>query len=312
VSTRAALAAACAACGACGPAPAAPTIANHAAPGAPIARALHDLTVDDGAQARVVAAEVVASPADRAALAAAVAAMPEDSRIELRDDDGDGHPHFIDVDRDHRADLALVDNTFYGPSAGYHVFVRDGARYADAFADPGTFIGFEPVGDHVVLRFGVEILAGGEARVVRALDYDRARDEWPAAPTAFVGAQTEVPPIDPGATVTLAGATAVRTAPAIDDGAPAAPTPSDDGDDYAHSTVLRGNVVADYPAGARGLVLGARGDWLFVAMPAEPPPSAVSLRHGMFERYDQAADTMRSAPPPGATYCGWIPRASTR
>jgi hypothetical protein len=298
---------------ACGAAPAPVALHNQAAPDArPSVRALHDLRADAEAHARVLATQIAPTAADHLALVTAVDATAPDHAITIVDAPGpgageDGLAHFLDVDGDHRVDLALVEQTFYGPSQGFAIFVRDPDGFRLAFADPGTFVGFEPVGDHVVLRFEIEVLAGGEPRVIRALDYAPRRRAWTAEPTSFVALQGDVPVIVPAGDLQLAAATHLRLAPIIDDTA----TPPGD-DDFEKTKTLRGNVLADYGAGARGVVLAARGDWLFVALAADPAPTQTSLQHGLFMQDDEASGAVVSSLPRGTFYCGWIPRRATR
>jgi hypothetical protein len=295
---------------ACGAArPAAPELGNRAAPVVPATqRSLRELSVDREANDRLLAARAVPTAADRRALARVIAPDGGPLLAGLHDAAGSadasaGAVHWLDADRDGVVDLALVD-AFYDASPGYLVLVREDRRFRRAWSAPGRFIGFEPSGDHVVLRFEVAVVSGGDPRVIRTLDRDPTTRAWHLGPASYLAVQGVVPPIESCGPIEITTETALRLAPRLDDASLAKRRGEFEG--FDETATLRGDVVADYPAGARGVALAERGEWLFVALAAEPVPVATSLRHDLFARSSGNGDV--SMPPPHTFYCGWVPR----
>lgn len=255
------------------------------------------------------ALEIKVSP-DEAALA--LAAVSEDVRTNI--DEG-ATPHYYDLDGDGRFDLYLYPQVFFGPSSGFIVFIRDAAGLRLAFGDPGEWT-IAKDAEHVLLSFDVMIIDESfESAYAHALEYRLAEHRWSVLPSTFRALGEQAPPAASMAKgVTLAAATTLRAAPVVDD------TPlvaSDDGGDPPR-TRLRGNALADYAPGARGVALAEQGDWLYVGFDPAVRPAATSMQHGMADTdvelpedsespaYKAAQQSLRSP----VWLLGWVPKSA--
>lgn len=269
------------------------------------------------------------SPAFDALRASAAAPRGDDATriralLERLENDEDamppeGDPITVDLDADGAIDLLLMQHTFFGPSSGYSVYTSSDDGFRLEFAYPGMFVTNERAGDYVVLRYEVMILAEGEPVIQHALFYSTEAKRWVEGTALYYASQTQLPDAiaDEPQSFELATAGTLRTAPTVDDtpierdeyGEPILPEGQYE---FPGTFTLRGNAVATYDAGARGVVVAERGSWAFVAMRPDSKATANSLVHGMDITYDEATDTTGSEPQRSASFCGWIETSALR
>ncbi|MBX3154806.1 MAG: hypothetical protein KF773_02315 [Deltaproteobacteria bacterium] len=211
---------------------------------------------------------------------------------------GDDKRRAYDLDGDGVVDLKLVSRVMYGPSQGWEVSIRRGKEYAQVFATSGGWGDERDDGSHVLLRYATSILAPGEAEFSTLLRYDRATKSWGAPVKAYMAQQTKAPAIKaPYAPFTTAVVAELRATPEVDDAPAKNPDDLEDGG-FSTTATLRGNLLATYNAGARGLVLAAQGEWRYVAFDPATPPKESSLAHGM--------NHVEEGHPSDAWQVGWV------
>jgi hypothetical protein len=246
--------------------------------------------------------------------ALALAAVPEDSRSNTEEG---ASPHYYDVDGDGRFDLFLYPQVYFGPSSGFEVYIRDAAGLRLAFGVPGDWTAVKDA-EHLLLSYDVMIIDDStESSYTHALEYRLADHAWTVLPSTFRAASGKPPAAASMAKhFTLSTATSLRSAPSVDD---APPPPSEDGGETP-STTLRGNALADYPAGARGLALAEQGEWIYVGFDPATRPTATSMQHGMADTdvelpddidspaYKAAQHSLRSP----AWLLGWVAKSAVK
>jgi hypothetical protein len=286
--------------------PHAPTTIGNSAGAPPADATVFALLPPHGDDKALAAMEIKVAPAEAAL---ALAAVPADNRTNIEDGE---LPHYYDLDGDGRFDLFLYPQVYFGPSSGHMVFIRDGRGLRQAFGVPGDWTIVKD-GGQVLLSFNVMIIDESfESAFTHAL---RFRDHaWTILPSTFRAIRGTAPAAASMARAfTLAAATTLRAAPAIDD----TPPPPAEGDYQSPRTTLRGNALADYAPGARGVALAEQGDWLFVGFDPKTRPKTTSMQHGMAETdvampddfdspaYKAAQASLRSP----VWLVGWVPKA---
>lgn len=212
----------------------------------------------------------------------------------------------LDFDGDHRIDLLVFNQVYFGPSAGLVFYGWDGKRYRHLFDCSGTIAKIERLGDKLYLRFVVTIIDRAETEILATVSYDFKTKTCVLDSKLNYAQQTRFPKsIDAPRPFSLAAATALRVTPVTDD---TPNKPDANGNfDWQTTRTLRGNVVADMPASAGGFILAKQGAWACVAFSTKVMPTDHSLRHGMEpEVADPKADTRHTVYPPCQYFCGWI------
>jgi hypothetical protein len=227
---------------------------------------------------------------------------------EMAGDDGDDSPRVTayDLDRNGTVDLVAIPRVMYGPSNGWVVYAANGGELELVFSISGGWADARVEAGAVSLRFEANLLAPGEARFSTMLRFANGR--WDRPVKSYVAAQGKVPAARPPyARFSTKGPATLRATPAIRD-----EPQSDEASNYEQTSTLRGNVLAIYAAGARGLVLASQGDWHYVGFDPATRPKETSLSHGMdpeevatdVETYaDREAPTQQVS---SAWLCGWV------
>lgn len=220
-----------------------------------------------------------------------------------RGDEG-GTTKAYDFDADGTPDMVAFSEVMFGPSDGWNVFVRKGAALEQAFGISGAWADARDGGPSVAVRFQANVLAPGEARFSATLRYDRATKAWAPELKAYGATKGKLPAAGTALGLTpftTAGTAVLRSDPVVND----TPRPSDESgvpeEDYEKTMTLRGNVLASYAAGAKGVVVATEGEWKYVAFDPSVAPKETSLHHGMDE------GGLGSA-----WLCGWVKAAEIR
>jgi hypothetical protein len=218
-----------------------------------------------------------------------------------------------DIDADGTVDLVAIPQVMFGPSDGFVVYVRDGAKAKHVLSTSGTWHAAVQTPSAVALRFQANILADGEARFSQTITYDRAARAWRPLVKSYAAMQGKTPAPTRLVAFATRGEATLRATPAIDD----KPMRTQG---MERSTTLRGNAVAKYGAAARGFVLAEEGEWRYVAFDPATRPTATSLGHGMDHEPEQPSEL--EAPPPEEEkpnqlktktwLCGWVRAAEIR
>jgi hypothetical protein len=212
-----------------------------------------------------------------------------------------------DFDADGTVDLVAFPEIMFGPSNGFVVYVRDGAKARHILSTSGDWAAAVQTAYAVAVRFEANVLAPGEARFSQTLVYERASKSWRPVIKSYAAVQGKTPEPKLLTPFVTAGPATLRATPSVDD------RPSHRDEDMDRSAVLRGNALATYAAGARGVVLAEEGEWRYVAFDPATRPGATSLHHGMDHEPEQPSEL--EAPPvePAANQlttktwlCGWV------
>ncbi|MCU0444747.1 MAG: caleosin family protein [Microscillaceae bacterium] len=190
------------------------------------------------------------------------------------------HPVF-DFNTDGKADMLIFPEGYFGPSMGYKIYAREGDKFKYVFDNSGNFVEVKAGKNKTRLRFSVTQIEPSETQISQTIIFDHLQNQCTAQPKLYYATQTKIPPqlANPLA-VSLLQTTELRFSPTIDN------TPRDTTNIYdTLTTVLRGNVVAEYRAGVRAYLLAKEGDWAFVAFAPDTPPAQSSLKHGLDSGY---------------------------
>jgi hypothetical protein len=275
-------------------------------------------------QRGAAALEALAVPIEKAK--ALIDAVPEEERGDFGTSSGDGgragggdsdsgdsadhrRPLAYDLDRDGNIDLLAFPQVMYGPSAGWVVHAVEHGVPRRLFGISGDWADVRVDKGAVALRFEASILAPGEARFSTTLRF--AKGAWDPPIKSYAAMQGKIPaPHPPYASFTTRGPAVLRATPEVNDKPnPSEPDPADES--LEHTTTLRGNVLATYPAGARGTIVASEGAWRYVAFDPATRPTETTLSHGMDEvgDGDDGPDTAPNTLLSRAWLCGWIAAA---
>lgn len=208
----------------------------------------------------------------------------------------------FDFNKDKNPDLVAIPETYFGPSLGYKFYARQNGKWQYTFDNSGEIVRITQQGKETIVHFLVTIIESTETDILINLRLNPTNQTWQLT-KQYYASQTEFPTQKPLTQLkfSLKTATALRYSPQIDD-KPIADTLA-----YQETTrTLRGNVVADFEAGAKGYILAQKNDWAMVAFLPTSSPIAVSLRHGMDDSYFDEKGEMHSGPRIKPYHCGWI------
>jgi hypothetical protein len=215
---------------------------------------------------------------------------------------------YVDLDGDARADLAFSEGVFFGPSVGFTVFVRRGTRFEQVVNAPGNFSSHAVLDHLVILRFSWDILDPVEPQVTDTLVFDTKTKEWRLWHT-YVASSTDVPKAyGTPRPFRFAAEAPLRAQATVDD--TVVPEDADYEMQEKYGGMVRGNVVAEYIAGAKGMILAEKPGWLFVAMIDAPASS--KLQHGYDQVYDEENETETKWPNGAPIFFGWVASAAAQ
>ncbi len=216
-----------------------------------------------------------------------------------------------DLDRDGKPDLLQIPQVRFGGRIDWVIGIPEGGKLRELFTCAGNWADIQIERGAATLRFHGTMKLDGEPLILWTLYF--ANGTWAPPIKTYAAAQGKVPAVRPpyGSFEARARVT-LRATPVVDDApapAPAAPTaasatasadPNRPGWPDPPTTMLRGNVFAAFPAGARGILLASEGPWRYVAFEPSTRPIEAALTESVGSP---------DAGPQDAWHCGWVAAA---
>ncbi len=219
----------------------------------------------------------------------------------------DGYYKFIcfDFNKDKKVDVILMPSIFFGPSLGLACYASVDGHFKNMFDKAGYIVKFEKRGDNIILQFETTIIEESETNVLETLVYNLRNNQLSQHSKLYYANDTRLPKkIEHQGQFILSKKAALRADTKIFN-----KKFPEDWFNYSSrgSKKLRGNVVADYPIGAKGYVLAEEKDFVFLAFMPEAKFLDCSLRHGM-----DSSDFESYKPIPEPFICGWTKKSNIK
>jgi hypothetical protein len=205
----------------------------------------------------------------------------------------------LDFNGDKQVDVILMPEYFFGPSFGLVCYAKVDGKFIRVFDKAGYIVKFEKRAKKIVFQFEITTIEDAETNILETLVYDLKTKMFSHNSKLYFATDTRLPQKTQNIGKFKLSANAIVRADTVINNEI---FPEDWFNEYGRgSKKLRGNVVADYPAGAEGCILAKEKDFVFVAFMPEAKFLDCSLKHGM-----DSEDFENYKPNPKPFICGWI------